>query len=162
MNYLRVILATLVIFATGAISGYLVAGRHSSRAPAVTDAGSMLAGTNAPAEWNKRRDEMRTSLQEEIKASDEQMAKVDEILAASRKRTREIWQTIKIPLEDEVNRVKEEIRGVLNEEQAVKYEEIMKRRGKFGPGGGRDKPEKKDGGSQACRPNGRSDRQCFL
>jgi len=161
VNFFRVILATLVIFATGAVSGYLVANRKGSRTPAPTENASMLAGTNAPAEWNKRRDEMRASLQEEIKATDEQMAKVDEILAASRKRTREIWQTIKVPLEAEVNRVKEEIGGVLDKEQAAKYEEIMKRRGKFGPGG-RDKAEKKGDEPHACRATGRPDRQCFL
>ncbi len=153
MNYFRVILATLVIFATGALSGYFLAHKAPERPGAPAASASVLAGTNAPPSWNQRRDEMWGSLQKELKATDEQMAKVDEILAQSRKRSREIWQTIKIPLEAEVDRVKEEIRGVLDAEQAAKYEEIMKQRGKHG----RDKKDKAFGGfpddPQSCRFN---------
>jgi septal ring factor EnvC (AmiA/AmiB activator) len=160
VNFLRVILATLVIFATGALTGYFIAQKPASAATGATDP-SVLASTNAPPDWNKRRDEMRASLQKEIKATDEQMAKVDEILAQSRKRSREIWQSIKVPMEAEVERVKDEIRGVLDEAQAAKYEEIMKNRGRFGPGG-RDKDKKAQGNPQACRFNYQADRQCFL
>ena len=154
MNYLRVILATVAIFATGALSGYFLAPQAPA-APGSSEASpsSVLAGTNAPPSWNQRREEMWGSLQKELKATDEQMAKVDEILSQSRKRSREIWQTIKIPLEAEVDRVKEEIRGVLDAEQAAKYEEIMKQRGKHG----RDKQDKAFGGlpddPQSCRFN---------
>lgn len=163
MNYFRVILATLVIFATGALSGYFLARKTAEQPGTPTAASSVLAGTNAPPGWNQRRDEMWGSLQKELKATDEQMAKVDEILSQSRKRSREIWQTIKIPLEEEVDRVKEEIRGVLNAEQAAKYEEIMKQRGKRG----RDKKDKAFGGlpddPRSCRFNAPLQvHQCFL
>ncbi len=164
MNYLRVILATVAIFATGALTGYFLA--HKAPKPpggSAASSSSVLAGTNAPPSWNQRRDEMWGSLQKELKATDEQMAKVDEILSQSRKRSREIWQTIKIPLEEEVDRVKEEIRGVLDAEQAAKYEEIMKQRGKHG----RDKKDKAFGGlpddPKSCRLNAPLPaHQCFL
>lgn len=163
MNYFRVILATLVIFATGALSGYFVAHKATADLGAPAASTSVLAGTNAPPSWNQRREEMWGSLQKELKATDEQMAKVDEILSQSRKRSREIWQTIKIPLEEEVDRVKEEIRGVLDAEQAAKYEEIMKQRGKHG----RDKKDKALGGlpddPKSCRFNAPLQaHQCFL
>lgn len=160
MNFFRVILATLVIFATGACTGYFLARKPASPA-ASTGNQSVLSSTNAPSDWNKQRDEMRASLQREIQATDEQMARVDEILAESRKRSREIWQTIKVPMEAEVTRVQEEIRGVLDPGQAAKYEEIMKQRGKRGSGGGRDK-EKPKSDPQSCQFNGWPDRQCFL
>jgi Spy/CpxP family protein refolding chaperone len=160
VKFLRVIPATLVIFATGACTGYFIARKPAGTA-ASPGSQSVLASTNAPSDWNKQRDEMRVCLQKEIKATDEQMAKVDEILAESRKRSREIWQTIKVPMEAEVVRVQEEIRGVLDPEQAAKYEEIMKQRGKRGNGGSRDK-EKKKSDPQSCRFNGGPDRQCFL
>ena len=161
MNFLRVILATVVIFAAGAFTGYFLA--HKPGAPATEPAGrSVFASTNAPPDWNKRRDEMRASLQKEIKATDEQMAKVDEILSQSRKRSREIWQAIKVPMESEVERVQDEIRDVLNADQAAKYEEIMKGRGRFGPSGSHEKDGKPKGEPQASRFNPRPDQQCFL
>lgn len=161
MNLLRVILATVVIFATGACTGYFLARQPAT--PVADSAGSPspLASTNAPPDWNKRRDEMRASLQKEIKATDEQMAQVDEILAESRQRTREIWQTIKVPMEAEVLRVQEEIRGVLTPDQAAKYEEIMKQRGKRGNNNGRDQ-EKKSSDPQSCRLIGQPEFHCSL
>lgn len=158
MNFLRVILVTLVIFATGACTGYFFARKSAGNA-APTGEQSVLAGTNAPSDWNRRRDEMRASLQKEIKATNEQMAKVDEILAESRKRSREIWQTMRIPMEAEVLRVQEEIRGVLDPQQAARYEEIMKQRGKRG--GGREK-EQKSPEPQSCQFKGWPAQQCFL
>lgn len=146
MNFLRVILATLVIFATGALSGYFVARKtvvSPAPAPVVK---SVLASTNAPAGWNKSREEMRAAMQKELGATDEQMAKVDEILSRSRKRSHEVWQTMKTSMEAEIERVKEEIRGVLNEEQAAKYEEIMKRRFK----GAGHKKEAKSKEEKSC------------
>ncbi len=163
MNFLRVILVTVVIFATGTVTGYFIGRKPAATA---TSAGgqSLLTGTNAPSDWNKRRDEMRASLQKEIKATDEQMGKVDEILAESRKRSRDIWQTIKIPMEAEVLRVQEEIRGVLDPQQAAKYEEIMKQRGRRGPGGGREKSEKDQPSPdpKSCRLMSWPEAQCFL
>ena len=146
VNYLRVILATVVIFATGALSGYFIA-RNATIPSAATPVGSeMLQSTNAPAGWSKSREEIRASLQKELDATDEQMAKVDEILSQSRKRSRDVWQNMKGDMEAELERVKEEIRGVLDEEQATKYEEILKRQKS-------DEEENKDrdkGASEAC------------
>jgi len=163
VNFLRVILATVVIFAAGACTGYFL-GRQPANPTANAANRSDLSSTNAPSDWNKHRDEMRASLQREINATDAQMARVDEILAESRQRSREIWQTVKVPMEAEVMRVQEEIRGVLDPEQAAKYEEIMKRRERRGPGGGRDKGEKEKQKSdpQSCELKGWPDRQRFL
>jgi Spy/CpxP family protein refolding chaperone len=149
VNFLRVILATLVIFATGALSGYFVARKSGAVTQAPPAAKSVLASTNAPSGWNKSREEMRASLQKELNATDEQMAKVDEILSQSRKRSREIWQTMRGSMESEIERVKEEIRGVLDAAQAAKYEEIMKHRG---PGGGhkKEKATNGQGDPKAC------------
>lgn len=162
MNLLRVILATVVIFATGACTGYFLAGRPAASPASVPAGQSVLASTNAPPDWNKRREEMRTCLQKEIKATDEQMARVDEILADSRRRTRDIWQTIKGPMESEVLRVQEEIRGVLTPEQAAKYEEIMRQRN--GRKNGRDKAQREQNSAepQACSLKGAPDHRDFL
>ncbi len=160
MNLLRVILATVVIFAAGACTGFFLARKPAGPAASPVNR-SALSSTNAPSDWNQQRDEMRASLQKEINATDEQMAKVDDILAESRKRSREIWQTVKVPMEAEVMRVQEEIRGVLDPGQAAKYEEIMKRRDKRGPGGGRDKAKQKSD-PQSCGFKGWPDRHRFL
>lgn len=159
VNLLRVILATVVIFATGAMSGYFVARKSIATPPGKTAAKSVLASTNAPSGWNKSREEMRASMQKELQATDEQMVKVDEILSQSRKRTREVWQNMRSSMEAEVERVKEEIRGVLTEEQAAKYEEIMKRRFK----GGHKKNSNPDKEAEkSCRLNFLPTQQCLL
>lgn len=157
MNLLRVILATVVIFAAGAMSGYFVARKSVTATVNKPPAKSVLASTNAPSGWNKSREEMRASMQKELKATDEQMAKVDEILSQSRKRSREVWQTTRSSMEAEVERVKEEIRGVLTEEQAAKYEEIMKRRFK---GGHKKEPTSEP--EKSCCLNDLPVRQCLL
>jgi hypothetical protein len=157
VNFLRVILVTLVIFATGALSGYFVARKPAASSASPAPAKSVLDPTNAPSVWNKSREEMRASLQRELNASDEQMAKVDEIMSQSRKRSREIWQTMKGSMEVELDRVKEEIGGVLDEGQASKYEEIMKRRGTGG-----HKKEQNKTEPRSCQLNYLPGRQCFL
>ena len=117
MNFLRVILATCVIFATGGFSGYFFARKQAER------------GTAEPE--NRNREEMRARMQNELQATEAQMTRIDGIFAASKLRSHAIRDTIREPMDAEVKRVQEQIRGVLNPEQAARYEELLKQRNRY-------------------------------
>ena len=123
MNFLRVILATCVIFAAGGLSGYYFAKQPTDRDKGGGD--------------NRGREEMRARMQRDLQATGEQMIQLDRIFAESKQRSNAVKETIRGPLDLEVNRVQEQIRGVLNPEQAVKYEELLKNRNRHrGPKAG--------------------------
>ncbi len=157
MNILRVILATLVIFGTGALSGYFV-GKQQALQGAISSRGVIPAGgTNSAPPLDRGRRSMLDRMQKDLTLTDEQRATIAAIFAESRERSKELWKEIKEPMDNEVKRVHEEIKGVLTPEQAVTFEEINERRRESfrNKNRGGDRPEEHNNNS------GSAD-QCFI
>lgn len=117
MNTWKVIVATIVIFATGAITGALIVG-HSVR-PRPGPGGVRL--------------EFLRRMERDLDLTKEQREKIDKILKESQEQTRRIMQPVSPTLHAQLQRTKEEFREVLTPSQQTRFDELLKH-----PSRGRD------------------------
>lgn len=110
MNSWKIILATVVIFGTGVLTGGLLVGHvvHEHR-PAPRQ--------RSPEMWRK---EFIGHLDRALKLTPEQHAAISRIVAAGQKRNWEIWR-------EEMARVHQRIRAQLTPAQQKKFDEMEKR-----------------------------------
>ena len=157
MNVLRVILATLVIFGTGAMSGYFVGKKQAIQSAINLPGVSPAGGTNSAPPLDRGRRSMLDRMQKDLTLTDEQRKTIAAIFAESRERSKELWKEIKEPMDNEVKRVHEEIKAVLTPEQAVTFEEINERRRESF----RNKKRSADRPEEQHKAPGSAD-QCFM
>jgi Spy/CpxP family protein refolding chaperone len=128
----KVILATMVIFACGVITGAMV-----TRTVAIKTEEHPMAASNAPTRmaagpvWQMQRAEFFKRLDKELNLTAEQHDQIGKILKASQERTQPLWVQIAPQMDAELKKVREEIRGTLTPEQRKKFVEMM--RGKRKP-----------------------------
>jgi Spy/CpxP family protein refolding chaperone len=129
VNVWKVILVTMVIFATGAITGGLVVRKTSSESaaePGRPSATNRLHQAFRP-ERMLRMDFIDRA-QQELALTPEQMQQIEVILSESQARTREIWEEFSPQMRAEVKSTQQKIRDLLTPEQRGQFEELMKRR----------------------------------
>ncbi len=126
MNPWKVILATLVIFASGLATGYFIVEkpveRETAAAPRV-----ITPGAPPPNSWQAQQKEFTRKLNNEVTLSPEQKERVDAALKESHERTKVIRDRIAPELREEVKRVREQIRTELTPEQLAKFDAAMKK-----------------------------------
>lgn len=120
----KIVLATLVIFAAGVITGGMVV----RRAMAPTVARYHKVWENSRTQWLIQRPEFFQRMKVELNLTPEQIDKVEIQIRQSHLRTEPLWELINPLLQEEFNRVKQDIRKELTPEQQVKFEELMKPR----------------------------------
>jgi Spy/CpxP family protein refolding chaperone len=125
VNTWKVILATMVIFGAGVVTGGLLVrqamwGRpfraaHTSPTtrPATTSAGNM------------RMDFLRRA-ERELDLTTGQREQIDRILSASQERTKKIMEPVSPRLKELMQDTKEQVRSVLTPEQQKRFDEITK------------------------------------
>ncbi len=136
MNTWKVILATLVIFGTGVLTGgLLVTYSHSvlrpPRKPSFADAQrGIAAATNAPAVRENRqspppnapfRKDFVDRLNRELKLSPEQREHIERIVTEGQERTKELWRI-------EWVAARQRIRMELKPDQQIHFEELLRAR----------------------------------
>ena len=128
MSPWKVILATMVIFACGVITGAMVTRTVSIKTEDHPVATTNAAPTRMAAGpvWQMQRAEFFKRLDKELDLSVEQHDQIGKILKASQERTQPIWVQIAPQMNAELKRVREEIRGALTPEQRKKFVEMMK------------------------------------
>ena len=142
MNPWKVILATLVIFGTGVVTGGLLV-YHTSQAPfrrprlepRPPNAAGRLNG--APRQTNRvfnppgaimpglRRDFLR-NLDRELELTADQRAHIGKILADGQEHTKKLWDQIAPDVRGEWIRIKARIRAELTPEQRQHFEQMMR------------------------------------
>ena len=141
MNTWKVILATLVIFGAGVITGGLLvshsdnvlrharkpsvgeAPRHNSQAPApVRDMRPLLAPN-----FLLRKDFLER-LERELKLSGEQRERIEKIIGEGQERIKEIFKKIEPEVRGELAETRKKIRAELTPEQQALFTELLKRR----------------------------------
>ncbi len=136
MNTWKIILATLVIFGAGVITGGLLVHHtdtsHSHRPrPPQTEANAPRPGgprgTNVFDPTAMRKQWLRM-LDRELKLTSQQRERVDKILAEGQDRTSKLW-------EKELEKTRQQIHAELTPEQWKQYEEMRKRFRPPGPPG---------------------------
>lgn len=126
MNFWKVILATLVIFSAGVLTGN-IATRKMAKVPEPAPVRT-LESTNTPPPWQYESRRLMRAMEKELHLTEEQKKKIEIIMGASRERSKAHWEELNPKLREEFRRVREEIKGQLTPEQQVKFDEISRRR----------------------------------
>jgi Spy/CpxP family protein refolding chaperone len=116
----KIILATMVIFACGVVTGGLLTKTLSGGAREAA-----LLAKPPPARGAVL--QMQRVLDKQLDLSDEQREQIGRIMKASQARTQPLWDKIAPQMTAEVKQVREEIHDVLTPEQWKKFTDLMKR-----------------------------------
>jgi hypothetical protein len=149
VNTWKVILATLVIFAAGVVTGGLLVShaerarikmhRSSTRAPVLRPPEPRPGPAVRPEEAGRPpgatgylprglRTDFLERLDREVHLTPEQRERIEKILAEGQERNRQIWERIQPELRREMQQTHDRIRAELNPEQRQRFEELMKQR----------------------------------
>lgn len=130
MNPWKVILATMVIFACGVITGSMVTKNWNGATVAVTAPSPAPTNltNNLPMPFGVQRPEFLRRLSKQLDLTPDQREKIEGIIRASHGRTQVLWQQVAPQMNGELKRVHEEIRLVLTPEQRKRWSELSKRR----------------------------------
>lgn len=126
MNTWKVILATLVIFVAGLVTGAMVVW-HSSRLflPAQQRPFNPNRTNAAPSAGGMRLEFLRR-MQRDLDLSPEQHQQIDKIIKESQERTRKIMEPVVPQLHEELQRTKEAFRQVLTPQQQERFDQLLK------------------------------------
>ncbi len=145
MNTWKVVLATLVIFGTGVVTGGLLVAhanhtrfrddhvvRHElSNHPSVPEpaVANPNRASNAPMGTPQfLRLELLQRIEREMILTSGQHEKIEAIIREGQERTRQILQPIQPQLREELRSAQERIREVLTDEQLRRFDELMQQR----------------------------------
>jgi Spy/CpxP family protein refolding chaperone len=123
----KVILATMVIFACGVITGAIVTRTVAPKIEPALVAAPLPARTPATPVLQLQRAAFFKQMEKQLDLSAEQRDQISKILKASQERTQPLWNQIAPQMNEELKNVREEIRGVLTPEQRKKFGELLKR-----------------------------------
>ncbi len=120
MNQWRVILATLVIFCAGVLTGAAVVNIHQKERPKPT---ASPRGPLPPFPFNtvQKRDYLGR-LDRQLELTQEQYSAIEEILLQGNERIRTVWEPIAPKMHEEMKKMRERIRAELTPEQLKKFE----------------------------------------
>ncbi|MEI7728139.1 MAG: hypothetical protein WCO56_01110 [Verrucomicrobiota bacterium] len=124
MKTWKLILATLVIFVAGIVTGATVAHRLMTAVKSPIPRQPEGVGRN----WMMQRPEFLQRLKTELRLTSEQADKVAVILRQSNQRIEPLWELIGPLLQEETAKVRQEIKAVLTPEQQKQFEELAKPR----------------------------------
>jgi hypothetical protein len=121
----RVILAALVIFAAGVVTGGLTVRLSQNNVPARPTQGPVGLGP-----FRQRGDmELLDRMQRQLYLSGAQRTRIEQILHDNHERMKQLWESIAPQAQAERRHVNELIRGELNADQQKKFDEVFKSRG---------------------------------
>ena len=131
MNPWKVILATLVIFGAGVLTGALVVwysagfyGPHHQR----SGLGYRSAESGSP---GGMRLEFLRRMQRDLDLTAEQRERVDKLLKQSQERSRKLMEPVAPQLHQEIQRAKAEFREVLLPGQQLRFDALLKQQQRF-------------------------------
>lgn len=129
MNTWKVILATLVIFVAGVVTGGLLVRRsqHTGVAHRQRFAGEVRTSVNSPSSAGGMRLEFLRRAQRDLDLSPEQRERIDKLLKEAQERTHKIMEPVNPELRRELQRTRDEFRSVLNLAQQAHFDELVKR-----------------------------------
>ena len=124
MKIFKVILATLIIFGTGVVTGGLMVANVYQRVPAPASAPQVQRPVAYPPVpfHEMQRVEFVHRLDKQLELTHEQRESVAAIMKESNQRTKVMWEPLAPAMRDEVKQVREKIRSVLTPEQRKKFD----------------------------------------
>jgi Spy/CpxP family protein refolding chaperone len=138
----KVILATVVIFACGVLTGAMVskAGRQTAPVSANPPAAAVNPKNPAPPGWQLQRLQFFKRMQKQLNLGPEQQEKIDKLMCESQERVKPLWAQIGPQMDEELKRVRQEVNEVLTPEQREKMNELMRHGRRAEPGPGNPRP----------------------
>jgi len=128
VNSWKVILATMVIFGAGVVTGGLVV-RHAQRAnadlPRPLRAAAQFRAALPPVAGLTRIEFLRRA-ERDLDLNRDQRERIDRLLKESQLRTRRLMEPIDPQIREELRRTKSEFLDVLTPEQRARFEDIVK------------------------------------
>lgn len=121
MNSWKVILATVLIFGTGVVTGGLVVHKTERNRSPQRQAAQKMPG---PAVGSRL--ELLHRMERELDLKPEQRQQIDQILTESQERSRKLMEPVTPALREEVKRAKAEFRAVLTPEQQTAFDALLK------------------------------------
>jgi hypothetical protein len=124
----KVILAALVIFGAGVVTGALVV--NLSRKPlrpqnvfiGPPPGAAVSAGVKPP--WHDQRYEFVRRAERQLDLSPDQRQRIDALVRDSQQRTKTLWEAFSPKLAEEMRKVRDQVREVLTPEQRKRFEEM--------------------------------------
>ena len=130
MSPWKVILATLVIFVSGVVTGALVTRKWPPPTQPQPPKNPRMAAPPGPTGpgslWHQQQKDFLRRLEKELDLTPEQRGRIESILKESHERTRVIRKKIEPELREEMKKVREQIRAELTLEQQKQFEESLK------------------------------------
>ncbi len=125
VNAWKIILATMVIFGTGVVTGGLLV-LHADRArPRVARPAPVVRPGQQNSPGNMRLEFLRR-MERELGLTPEQQKRVDALIKESQERTKRLMEPVSPQLRQEVQRAREEFRDLLTPEQRKRFDDIQR------------------------------------
>lgn len=126
MNAWKAILAAVVIFCAGAVSGGLLVKLYSTPSPPSRHHGKPPGMERGPG-WDQKTSFLR-KLQTQLDLSEDQSKRIEVILNESQERVKKLWDQVAPTAREEFHRTQDRIRQELTPEQQVKFEALLRER----------------------------------
>lgn len=128
VNTWKVILATMLIFGTGVVTGGLLV-QHSfhsrpARAQQRAAMGQRLVPASSPAAWSRM--ELLRRTQRDLDLTPEQRQSIERILKEGQERMKKLAESIEPRRRQELHRTLQEFREALTPEQRVRFDQLLK------------------------------------
>jgi len=124
VNYSRVILATMVIFGTGVVTGGLLV-QHTARLRPKGATHVSARPAPIPTPGTLKLDLLRR-MQKELGLTPEQNERIDRILSQSQERSRKLMEPLRPQLTEELKHTREQFREELTPEQRTRFDEFVR------------------------------------
>ena len=140
MSPWKVILATMVIFVCGVVTGSILTRTMTPKPEPALAVMPAPAKPALPPRLQLQRAAFFKVLDKQLELTGEQRDQIGKIMKASQDRTTPLWNQIAPKMDEELKSVREQIRALLTPEQRKKFAELLKRNRKENappPGPGR-------------------------
>lgn len=124
MNTWKVIFATVVIFGAGVVTGGLLV-KYSVQTPSRPQHGPANRAAQ-PISAGGIRIEFLRRVERELNLTADQKEQIDKIIIASQERSKKLMEPIQPKIREELQQTREQFRAVLNPEQKIRYDELLK------------------------------------
>jgi Spy/CpxP family protein refolding chaperone len=125
VNTWKVILATMLIFGTGVVTGVLLV-YYAIPSGARPRAGTALRPGVLTSPGGMRLEFLRR-MQRDLDLTPDQRERIDKLLKESQERSRRMMAPLAPALREEVKRAKDEFRQVLTPDQQARFDDLIKR-----------------------------------
>ncbi len=127
MNTWKIILATVLIFGSGVVTGGLLVRRSEHFTPARPGRIPAAAGLQPAGQGGYRLEFLRRA-QRELILTGEQRERVEKVFSQSQERTKRLMEPVAPHLREEFERSKVEFREILTPAQQARFDELLKQR----------------------------------